>query len=77
MAKTIDVQLFNAFFEAAVESLELMANLKIQRKNLFIKPDDQLHGDIYGVIGLSQGMVGNCAVAVTNHGRASARKLIW
>lgn len=64
MAKTVDVALFNAFYSAAEQALRVMGDLRLQRRNLFIKPDTAMHGDYYAVIGLSQGMVGNCGLAV-------------
>jgi chemotaxis protein CheX len=64
MPKTVDVVLFNAFYAAAEQALQIMGSLRLVRRALFIKPDNGMQGDYYAVIGMSRGMVGNCAVSM-------------
>ena len=63
MAKTIDVNLINPFIESTLECLEQMAGCQPERKRIFIKKDVEMHGNISGVIGLSNGITGSCAVS--------------
>jgi chemotaxis protein CheX len=63
MAKTIDVKLLNPFLEATVECLTQMAGVRPHRKRVFVKTDPVMHGQITGVIGLSNGLTGSCAVS--------------
>jgi len=64
--KTIDVNLLNPFISAAVECLTQMAGLKPTRKRLFMKTDPRLHGDVAGIIGMTNGITGACVVAFPN-----------
>lgn len=63
MAKTVDVRLLNPFLLAAHECLKTMAGLRAHRERLFVKAGHLMHGDIAGVIGLSNGVLGNCVVS--------------
>ena len=65
MAKTIDVELINGFYSAAIEAMNSMGGVSIQRRNLFLKSHNKMLGDIYAVIGLSDGMVGNCGISLS------------
>ena len=72
MAKSIDVQLINAFYDATVESLQSMGSMSINRRGISLKQHNKMIGDFYAVIGLSSGMVGNCAI---NLSRELAHKI--
>ncbi len=63
MAKTIDVQLLNPFIAATLDCLTQMGGLQPERKRLFIKNDPTMHGEITGIIGLSNGLTGSCSVS--------------
>lgn len=63
MAKTIDVNLINPFIDSTLECLQQMAGCQPQRKRVFVKKDMAMHGNISGVIGLSNGITGSCAVS--------------
>jgi len=63
MTKTIDVNIINPFIDSTLECLEQMANCKPERKRVFIKKDMEMHGNISGVIGLSNGITGSCSVS--------------
>ena len=63
MAKTVDVQLINPFMMATLECLEVMVHMKPQRKRIFIKEDPSMYGEVSGVIGMSNGIVGSCVVS--------------
>ncbi|TVR42899.1 MAG: chemotaxis protein CheX [Planctomycetota bacterium] len=63
MAKTVDVNLINPFIESTLECLQQMAGCQPSRKRVFIKKDTEMHGNISGVIGLSNGITGSCAVS--------------
>ena len=65
MARTIDVKLINAFFSAAVETMQAMGSVQVTRRNLFLKTHNKMLGDLYAVIGLSDGMVGNCGISLS------------
>lgn len=66
MAKTIDVNIINPFIDSTLDCLREMAGCKPQRLKVFIKKDHAMHGDISGVIGLSNGITGSCAVSFPN-----------
>jgi chemotaxis protein CheX len=61
--KTIDVQLLNPFITATLDCLTQMAGMKPQRKRVFVKNDPYMHGQISGVIGMSNGITGSCTVS--------------
>ncbi len=63
MQKTIDVQLLNPFIQAATTCLTQMAGLAPTRKRVFVKKDTTMHGDIAGVIGMTNGITGSCLVS--------------
>jgi chemotaxis protein CheX len=63
MAKTIDVQLLNPFITATLDCLTQMAGLQPERKRLFVKNDPVMHGNITGIIGMSNGLTGSCSVS--------------
>jgi chemotaxis protein CheX len=63
MAMTIDVKLLNPFLEATVDCLTQMAGVRPHRKRVFVKTDPTMHGQVTGVIGISNGMTGSCAVS--------------
>jgi chemotaxis protein CheX len=63
MAKTIDVKLLNPFLAATIDCLSQMAGVTPQRKRVFVKSDPLMHGQVTGVIGLSKGMTGSCALS--------------
>jgi len=63
MPKTIDVNLLNPFIAAALECLRQMAGAKPERKRVFIKTDPTMHGDICGIIGMTNGITGSCVVS--------------
>lgn len=63
MAKTVDVNLLNPFIQATTECLVQMAQARPQRKRIFIKTDPLMHGDIAGIIGMSNGVTGSCVVS--------------
>lgn len=63
MAKTIDVNLLNPFIAATLECLTQMAGAKPKRKRVFVKTDPQMHGDICGIIGMTNGITGSCVVS--------------
>lgn len=63
MAKTVDVNLINPFIESTLECLQQMAGCQPVRKRIFIKKDNEMHGGISGVIGLSNGITGSCSVS--------------
>lgn len=54
MSKTVDVQLVNPFLVATLECMAVMAGLQPERRRLFLKTTPLMHGDIAGIIGLSQ-----------------------
>lgn len=63
MPKTIDVNLLNPFIGATLECLRQMAGLKPERKRVFVKTDPLMHGDICGIIGMTNGITGSCVVS--------------
>lgn len=63
MAKTVDVQLINPFITATTDCLTQMAGLGPRRQRVFIKNDPTMHGDIAGIIGMSNGITGSCVVS--------------
>jgi len=63
MAKTVDVQLINPFITATTDCLTQMAGLGPRRQRVFIKSDPKMHGDIAGIIGMSNGITGSCVVS--------------
>ena len=63
MAKTVDVQLLNPFIQATLDCLVTMAGCTPQRQRVFIKTDPRMHGDVAGIIGMSQGITGSCVVS--------------
>ena len=77
MAKTVDVQLVNPFLVATLECMTVMADLKPERKRLFLKTSPIMHGDVAGVIGLStiggSGVTGSVVVSFPD---ALARRIV-
>ena len=63
MAKTVDANLLNPFLNATLECMQVMAGLQPERKRLFIKTSTQMHGDVAGVIGMTNGVTGSCVVS--------------
>jgi len=63
MPKTIDVNLLNPFISAALDCLRQMAGAKPERKRVFVKTDPTMHGDICGIIGMTNGITGSCVVS--------------
>jgi len=63
MAKTIDVKLLNPFVAATLECMSSMAGATPQRQRVFVKTDPLMHGEVTGMIGLSNGMTGSCALS--------------
>lgn len=63
MAKTIDVQLLNPFILATLDCLTEMAKLTPKRQRIFIKTDPMMHGEVTGIIGMSNGITGSCSVS--------------
>ena len=63
MPKTIDVNLLNPFIAATLECLQQMAQAKPERKRVFVKTDPLMHGDICGIIGMTNGITGSCVVS--------------
>lgn len=63
MTKTIDVNMLNPFVQATLECLTQMAGTTPERVRLFIKTDPTMHGEIAGIIGLSNGITGSCVVS--------------
>ena len=63
MPKTIDVNILNPFISAALECLKQMADVKPERKRVFLKTDPLMHGDICGIIGMTNGITGSCVVS--------------
>jgi chemotaxis protein CheX len=63
MPKTIDVNLLNPFIAATLECLKQMAGVKPERKRVFVKTDPLMHGDVCGIIGMTNGITGSCVVS--------------
>ncbi len=62
MAMTIDVNVFNPFIAATLDCLKEMVQVKPERKRLFVKTDPRMHGDICGIMDMTNGMTGSCVV---------------
>ncbi len=73
MPKTIDVNLLNPFISAALDCLRQMAGAKPERKRVFVKTDPTMHGDICGIIGMTNGITGSCVVSFPD---ALARRIV-
>jgi chemotaxis protein CheX len=73
MPKTIDVQLLNPFIHATVECLKQMAQVKPERRRVFVKTDPRMHGDICGIIGMTNGITGSCVVSFP---KALAKRIV-
>ncbi len=65
MARTVDVDLVNSFWRAAQEALSTMAELKVGRTKVYVKKTHELEDSYYAVIGISNGLIGNCAVSMS------------
>jgi chemotaxis protein CheX len=63
MAKTVDANLLNPFLTATLECFQVMGDLLPERKRLFLKTSPIMHGDIAGVIGMTNGVTGSCVVS--------------
>ena len=63
MPKTVDVQLLNPFIQATLDCLVSMAHCRPRRVKVFVKTDPRMHGDVAGIIGMSQGITGSCVVS--------------
>lgn len=63
MPKTIDVNLLNPFIGATLDCLKQMAQVRPDRRRVFVKTDPQMHGDICGIIGMTNGITGSCVVS--------------
>ncbi len=73
MPKTIDVNLLNPFIAATLECLKQMAGAKPERKRVFVKTDPLMHGDVCGIIGMTNGITGSCVVSFPD---ALARRIV-
>lgn len=63
----IDVAVINPFISAAFDVFGTMIGLEITRKDLFLKKDHRVFGDISGVIGLSGEAAGSAVVSFPEH----------
>ncbi len=72
-SQQVDVNIMNPFVSATADVLETMAGMEITRKNLFLKKDQRMFGDISGVIGLSGKAVGFAAISFPE---ALAKKIV-
>lgn len=73
MPKTIDVNLLNPFIGATLDCLKQMARVNPARKRVFVKTDPLMHGDICGIIGMTNGITGSCVVSFPD---ALARRIV-
>jgi len=62
--KSIDVNLINPFITATQNALETMTMMKIVKKDLFLKDDYRMFGDISGVMGLSGDAEGSVVISL-------------
>lgn len=78
MAKTVDVQLVNPFLVATLDCMTVMGGLQPERKRLFLKTSPIMHGEIAGVIGLSQpgGSGGITGSVVVSFPDSLARRIV-
>lgn len=63
---TLDVRLVNPFVQSAIEVLSTMANTQIVRKEVLLKKDYRMFGDVSAVIGIMGEKIEG-SVAVTFH----------
>lgn len=64
MAHAIDSEFVLPFFEATHSTFEMMMNMKIQRKEVYVKKNFVMFGDLSGVIGFSGDICGTSAVSL-------------
>ena len=64
--KAVDVSYINPFVNATLNVFETMAQTKAIRKELFLKKDYKMYGDISGVMGLSGTASGSVVISLTN-----------
>ncbi len=60
----IKVELISPFVQGAKETFESYANLRIRRKDLYLKHGYRMYGDTSGIIGLSGTTCGTCAISL-------------
>ena len=63
----IDVQLLNPFVDATLDCLRDMGGWQPKRKQIFMRKDRKMYGDICGIIGMSNGVCGSCTVSFPLH----------
>lgn len=65
--KTVDVAFINPFVAATLNVFETMAQTKAERKELFLKKDYKMFGDISGVMGLSGAASGSVVISLPSY----------
>lgn len=60
----LDVRLINPFIHATAEIFRTTAQLEVQRKELFLKKDYRMFGDVSGVMGLSGQASGSVVISM-------------
>ena len=60
----LDVKLINPFINASIEVLKTTAQMEIRRKEIFLKKNYRMFGDISGVMGLSGQASGSVVVSM-------------
>jgi len=60
----VNVEFINPFIEAAKNVFVTMCKLPIERKDLFLKADHKMYGDISGVMGLSGEATGSVVISL-------------
>ena len=64
MAHSINTQFILPFIEATHSTFELMMNRKVKRKDVYIKKNFVMFGDISGVVGVSGHICGTSSVSL-------------
>jgi chemotaxis protein CheX len=60
----IKIELIQPFIQGTKETFENFVGIKIRRKDVYLKKDYMMSGDISGIIGLSGSTAGNCAISM-------------
>lgn len=61
---SIKIELIQPFIQGTKETFENFVGMKIRRKDVYLKQDYLMSGDVSGIIGLSGSTAGTCAISL-------------
>jgi len=64
MASSLRIEFIMPFVESTKETFATMLSTEVHRRQVYIKPDYAMYGDVSGIIGLAGPTTGTCALSL-------------